>query len=100
MIKKVYAVYDTVAGLYDSPMVFDNEKLAIASIRRNIRNMYLKGEVVYDELRERQLVELGTYNTIAGTFANNDPESEDFSFLKINFSSFVGDLKGDFEDEI
>lgn len=98
MIKQVFAVYDVQADYYDSPMVFDNERFALAAIRRNCRNMFLKKDVTYDELRDRQFVALGTYNTQSGEFKNNN--HDDDSYLKVNLSSFVGDLIGDMDDEV
>lgn len=87
MVKLVFSIYDVQADMYDSPMVFDNEKVAFGTIRRNVRDMYLRKEITLDALRDRQMRFVGTFNTQTGDFGESDLDN-----LNIRMSDFVGDL--------
>lgn len=87
MEKLVFAIYDMQADVYDRPMVFDDENLAIAGIRRDIRDMYLRKEITLDALRDRQLCSIGTYDTSTGCFGDSGIVD-----IRIRMSDFVGDL--------
>ena len=54
MKKVVFSIYDMQADYFDSPMVFDDLKLGVGSLRRNIRDMYLRNEVTLDALHQRK----------------------------------------------
>lgn len=88
MEKLVFCVYDVQADIYDSPMVFDSAKLAIGGIRRNIRDMYIKGEITLDALRDRQLRYVGMFDSGSGSFGYSDEYKE----MNIRLSDFVSDL--------
>lgn len=88
MEKLVFSVYDVQADIYDSPMVFENMKIAIGGIRRNIRDMYIKGDVTLDALRDRQLRYVGMFDTCNGSFGDSD----EYKDMNIRLSEFVSDL--------
>lgn len=86
MIKAVMAIYDRPTGLHDSPMVFENALIGVSRVRRDIRDMYLKEQITYDALRDRDLYEIAAYDTDKGTFENVEDG------VHYNMASFVGDL--------
>lgn len=88
MKKVVFSIYDMQADYFDSPMVFDDLKLGVGSIRRNIRDMYLRHEVTLDALRDRKLVVIGQFDSTTGKFEESE---EDYNF-SVRMSDFVGDL--------
>lgn len=88
MEKLVFSVYDVQADMYDSPMVFDSLKIAVAGIRRNIRDMYIKGDITLDALRDRQLRFVGMFDTGSGSFGDSDEYKE----MNVRLSDFVSDL--------
>lgn len=88
MEKLVFSVYDVQADIYDSPMVFESMRIAIGGIRRNIRDMYIKGEVTLDALRDRQLRYIGMFDSSSGCF----DDSDEYEKVNIRLSDFVSDL--------
>lgn len=96
MEKVVFAVYDMQADFFDAPMVFDDVKIAIGGIRRNVRDMYLKKEITLDALRDRKLVCIATYDSLTGEFGKND----EFMNISVRMSDFVGDLVINDGDEV
>lgn len=88
MEKLVFSVYDVQADIYDSPMVFESMRLAIGGIRRNIRDMYIKGDITLDALRDRQLRFIGVFDSGSGCFGDSD----EYEKVNIRLSDFVSDL--------
>lgn len=95
MEKVVYSVYDVQADMYDTPMTFENERFAVASIRRNVRDMFIKKEVTYDSLRDRQLRLIGVFDTQNGEFKQHDGEA-----FNVTLSNFVCDLMASDDYEV
>lgn len=95
MYKVVYSIYDVQADMYDTPMTFENERFAVASIRRNVRDMFIKKEVTYDSLRDRQLRLLGIFDTTTGEFEKNEGEA-----FNVTLSNFVSDLMASDDYEV
>lgn len=87
MIKPVFCVYDMEADFYDRPMVFDNEKFAMAAIRRDCRDMFIKGDVTLDALRDRRIQMVAKFDSSTGEFENQHG-------VGIRMSDFVADLAG------
>lgn len=101
MIKPLVTYYDVQTNLYDSPMMFDSVGIAANAVRRNIRDMFIKGDVTLDALKDTQLRLVGFFDTEQGEFiAAVDDGVVDFEFMNpIRLSNFVTDLIGDTEND-
>lgn len=95
MEKVVYSVYDVQADMYDTPMTFENERFAVASIRRNVRDMFIKKEVTFDSLRDRQLRLIGVFDTQNGEFKKHDGDA-----FNVTLCNFVSDLMASDDYEV
>lgn len=75
MIFKVFAIYDRITDTYGMPLCYDNEQLAVATVRRQVRDSYIDGKVTYDALRDMELCEIGVYNNEGGHINGMNEES-------------------------
>lgn len=66
MKKVLIAIYDVEAELYSDLMTFENEKLALATIRREVRDGYVNGKFTLDSIADQELVVLGKYDNFTG----------------------------------
>ena len=92
-MKVIACIYDRVAETYENPMTFDNEMLPYAQCRRLMRDLFLQGEVNLDQMKDRELHVVATFNPEFGTFEKLD-DVEIYPFTMM-----VNDLE-EFKDEI
>lgn len=96
MEKAVFAIYDKVADTYGDPMAFENQMLGIAQMRREVRDLYIKGDINYDSLKDKQFVMIGRYYPKVAEY-----QPEDIEYAKnVEFAKFVEDLIEGEKDEI
>lgn len=93
MKRCVVCIKDNVVGLYNTPLVFENEDIAFVSIRRWTRDAWMKDEISRDQLMEQDLVLIGQFDTETGALLSFDPEDyEVYPMIKF--------IEGTGEDEI
>lgn len=85
MIRPVYSVYDKITKSYGVPIEFESHELAYASVRRQIRDMFFKGDINRDALNDNELHYIADFDTLSGQFIE---ATEDFKKI-IPFVSLI-----------
>lgn len=80
--------YNHEMEIFSQIMEFENDQIGIASLRRAIRDMFIKKEITLDSLREQELVVIGWFNRKTGELM----QDEDYEIMGIPLESFVQDL--------
>lgn len=84
MRKAIVCIYDKQAMIYGTPLTYENQDLAIAQIRRGIRDMYFRDEVTFDKLCDEELIVIGEYESSTGALFSIDEKD----YVRIPCDSF------------
>lgn len=70
MKKIVYCMYDKITDIFDSVYLFNTPEEAYASYRRTFRDLYIRGEITQDQLKDIQFVGFAEFDSKTAEFVN------------------------------
>lgn len=94
MKKSVFCIYDKVTDIYQDVALFDSFEVAFASYRRMFRDLYIKGNITKDALKDLIIYGVAYFDTKTGSFENWFRGD----WIEINVSGLLSDI-GDEESK-